>query len=64
MVQRLKRGRGFAASYKPSVLPSEDRIVMALALDASSETQVIAPMPDQGARVTGAQTEEVLPDAG
>jgi len=64
MVQRLKRGRGFAASYKPSVLANEDRIITALALDASSETQVIAPMPDQGARVTGAQAEQVLPDAG
>ena len=64
MVQRLKRGRGFAASYKPSVLANEDRIITALALDASSETQVIAPMLDQSARVTGAKAEEVLLDAG
>jgi hypothetical protein len=64
MVQRLKRGRGFAASYKPSVLANEDRIITALALDASSETQVIAPMLDQSARVTGAQAEELLLDAG
>jgi transposase len=64
MVQRLKRGRGFAASYKPSVLANEDRIITALALDASSETQVIAPMLDQSARVTGAQADEVLLDAG
>ena len=64
MVQRLKRGRGFAASYKPSVLANDDRIIMALALDASSETQMIAPMLDQSARVTGVQAEEVLLDAG
>jgi len=64
MVQRLKRGRGFAASYKPSVLANEDRIITALALDASSETKVIAPMLDQSARVTGAQAEELLLDAG
>jgi transposase len=64
MVQRLKRGRGFAASYKPSVLANEERIITALALDASSETQVIAPMLDQSARVTGAQADEVLLDAG
>src|SRR5471032_361005 len=64
MVQRLKRGRGFAASYKPSVLANEDRIITALALDASSETEVIAPMLDQSARVTGAHAEEVLLDAG
>ncbi|MDE2253881.1 MAG: transposase [Betaproteobacteria bacterium] len=64
MVQRLKRGRGFAASYKPSVLANDDRIIMALALDASSETQMIAPMLDQSARVTGVQAEEVLLAAG
>lgn len=64
MVQRLKRGRGFAASYKPSVLANEDRIITAHALDASSETQMIAPMLDQSARVTGMQAEEVLLDAG
>ena len=64
MVQRLKRGRGFAASYKPSVLANEDRVITAFALDASSETQVIAPMLDQSARVTGAQAEELLLDAG
>jgi hypothetical protein len=64
MVQRLKRGRGFAASYKPSVLANEDRIIMAHAPDASSETLMIAPMLDQSARVTGMQAGEVLLDAG
>jgi hypothetical protein len=64
MVQRLKRGRGFAASYKPSVLANEDRIITAIALDVSSETQVIASMLDQSVRVTGAQAEELLLDAG
>ncbi len=64
MVQRLKRGRGFAASYKPSVLANDDQIIMALALDASSEAQMIAPMLDQSARVTGVQAEAVLLDAG
>src|SRR6516165_5048052 len=64
MVQRLKRSRGFGPSYKPSVLANEDRIISAHALDASSETQVIAPMLDQSARVTGMQAEEVLLDAG
>ena len=63
-MQRLKRGRGFAASYKPSVLANEDRIIMAHALDASSETLMSAPMLDQSARVTGMQAEEVLLDAG
>lgn len=64
MVQRLKRGRGFAASYKPSVLANEDRIITAMAVDASSETAVVAQMLDQNARITGAQAPEVLLDAG
>jgi transposase len=64
MVQRLKRGHGFAASYKPSVLANEDRIITAFAVDPSSETKVIAPMLDQSARVMGSQTKELLLDAG
>jgi hypothetical protein len=64
MVQRMKRGRGFAASYKPSVLANEDRIITAIGLDPSSETKVIAAMLDQSARVMGAQAEELLLDAG
>ena len=64
MVQPAKRGRGTAASYKPSVLANEDRIITALAVDPSSETKVVAAMLDQNQRVTGAQTSEVLLDAG
>ncbi|MDO9051525.1 MAG: transposase [Methylotenera sp.] len=64
MVQRLKRGHGFAPSYKPSVLANENRIITALALHPSSETQVIAPMLDQSARVSGAHAKELLLDAG
>lgn len=64
MVQRLKRGRGFAASYKPSVLANEERIITSFALDPSSETKVIAPMLDQSARVTGEHAKELLLDAG
>lgn len=64
MVQRQKRGRGFAASYTPSVLSNEDRIVTAFAMDASSETKVIATMLDQSEQVVGSQAEELLLDAG
>lgn len=64
MVQRLKRGRGKAASYKPSVLANPDRIITAMALDPSSETKVIAAMLDQSLRVVGIQPEELLLDAG
>lgn len=64
MVQRLKRGKGLAASYKPSVLANESRIVTAMDVDPSSETKVIAAMLDQNARVVEEQAEELLLDAG
>ncbi len=64
VVQLLKRGRGVAASYKPSVLANEDRIVLAHALDASSETKVIAPMLEQSKRIMGQHAAELLLDAG
>lgn len=64
MVQRLKRGRGFAASYKPSVLANDDRIITAVAVDPSSETAVMESMLDQSARVMGGHAAEVLLDAG
>lgn len=64
MVQRLKRGHGFAASYKPSVLANPDRIITAFAVDPSSETKVVAPMLDQSARTTGDDVRELLLDAG
>lgn len=64
MVQRLKRGRGFAASYKPSVLANEDRIVLAHAVDASSETLVLVPWLEQSERILGTPVEELLLDAG
>ncbi|MFB8829226.1 transposase [Azotobacter sp. CWF10] len=64
MVQRLKRGQGYGASYKPSVLANSSRIITALAVDASSETRVVASMLDQSARITGTQAKEVLLDAG
>lgn len=64
MVQRLKRGRGFAPSYKPSVLANEARIITAFAVDVSSETNVVADMLDQSERVTGAGATELLADAG
>lgn len=64
MVQRLKRSRGLAASYKPSVLANEDRIITAMEVDPSSETKPIGAMMDQSARVVGEHAKELLLDAG
>jgi len=64
MVQPLKRGRGSAPSYKPSVLANKDRIVTAMAVHPSMETKVVGAMLDQSKRVTGETVREVLLDAG
>ena len=64
VVQKMKRGRGYAASYKPSVLVNEQRVVLAQAVDPSNEAAVIPEMLDQAERITGAQPDELLLDAG
>ena len=64
MLQKQKRGRGSAPSYKPSVLVNEQRIILAQAIHASSETEVIPGMLDQSEEVSGDQVEELLLDAG
>ena len=64
MVQKQKRGRGSAPSYKPSVLVNEQRIILAQAMHASSETKVIPAMLHQSEAVSGEKVEELLLDAG
>jgi len=64
MVQRQKRGRGSAPAYKPSILANEQRVVVAQAVDVSSETAVIPAMLDQSESVSGQTTEALLLDAG
>lgn len=64
VMQRQKRGRGSAPSYKPSILVNEGRLILAQALDGSSETAVIPEMLDQSETITGAKTEELMLDAG
>lgn len=64
MVQRAKRGRGYAASYKPSVLANEQRVVVAIAVDPSNENIVIPQMLDKAMSITSQKTEQLLLDAG
>lgn len=64
VIQRLKRTKGFAASYKPSVMANEDRIITALAIDPSNEIKAVIPLLDQSTRVLGETPAEVLFDAG
>lgn len=64
MRQPLKRGRGSAPSYKPSVLANEQRIIVAMGLDPSHEAKLIAPMLDLSKRVLGEDPEALMLDAG
>lgn len=62
MIQPLKDKKSFAPSYKPSVLANAVRVIVAQAVDASSETRVVAGMLEQ-AQAQG-EIEEALFDAG
>ena len=62
VIQPLKDKKSFAPSYKPSVLANAVRVIVAQAVDASSETRVVAEMLEQ-AKAQG-EIEEALFDAG
>lgn len=64
MMQRQKRGRGSAPSYKPSVLVNDQRLILGQAVHASSETSVIPHMLDQSESITGAAVNELMLDSG
>lgn len=64
VIQPLKRGRGKAPAYKPSVLANEERVVMALDIHPSNETCVLPALLDQSERITGKAPAELLLDAG
>jgi len=60
--QPQKDKKRFAPSYKPSVLANEQRVIVGVGLDASSETKVVAPMLDQAQQL--GEVETALFDAG
>jgi len=63
-IQKQKRGRGFAPAYTPSVLANEARIIVAHALDPTSETRVMGELLDQSERVASVAEREILLDTG
>lgn len=63
VIRKLKSG-GVAPSYIASAACNDDRIVTGLAVDPSSETQVVEAMLDQSERCTGERVDQVLADAG
>ncbi len=62
VIQPLKN-KAKAASYKGVVLANQDRIIVAQAVDPSSETGVLQALLQQGKRVGGA-IQQLLMDAG
>ncbi len=64
IIQKMKRGRGYASGYTPSVLANEKRVVVAVAVDPTNETAVIPEMLDQAVRTTGQSPDELLLDGG
>lgn len=64
IVQKMKRNRGYAPGYTPSVLVNDKRVVVAQAVDPTNETAVIPEMLDQAIRTTGQDPKELLLDGG
>ncbi|MGI9276749.1 MAG: hypothetical protein ACR2PT_18130 [Endozoicomonas sp.] len=64
ILQKVKRGRGYAPGYTPSVLANEKRVVLGHDVDPISEITVIPGMLDQASRISGANLEELLFDGG
>jgi transposase len=64
MVQPQKRKRGKAASYKPSVLANQKRVILAYDVDPSQENALIPGLLKQSQRVSGEMARDLLLDAG
>lgn len=62
VVQKMKRGRGYAPAYTPSILANEKRVVLAQAIDPTNESSVIPKMLDQATRTASVKPDELLLD--
>lgn len=62
VIQPQKGSKHYAASYKPSVLANEARVIVSFALDPSSETGVVPGLLDQAQRQ--GEVDTALFDAG
>jgi transposase len=64
MVQPLKNSKQRAPSYKASILTNEKRVVVAAAVDPSSETKVVKPMLEDVKKLSGEMPKQGMFDAG
>lgn len=58
----MKRG-GYAPGYTPSIMANQDRVIVALGMDATSEFTVFDSMVEQASRVRGEEVGTLLMDA-
>ena len=61
---KMKRGRGYAQAYVPSVLANEKRVVVGVAVDSTNEALVVPEMMNQAERIIEKSPEELLVDGG
>lgn len=64
VVQPQKRKRGKAASYKPSILANDKRVITAHQIDPSAESRLIPELLDQSQRISGEAAQNLLLDGG
>jgi len=64
VVQPQKHHAGYAASYKPSVLANEQRIVLAQTVHPSGEVTILPELLNQCEAISGSAPKELMLDAG
>jgi transposase len=63
-VYQQQKNKTVRPSYKPSIVATEQRLIVGQAVDPTNEAQVVAPMLEQAERISGQKAEELLVDAG
>jgi transposase len=63
-VVQPQKNKTVRPSYKPSIVATEDRLIVGQGVDATNEAKMVAPMVAQAKRISGKDAEELLLDAG
>lgn len=64
VVQPMKRKRGRAASYKPSILSNDKRVILAHDVGPSNEMSLVDGLLEQSKGVSGAEVRTLMLDGG
>ena len=63
-VLQRQKNKTTRPSYKPSILATEQRLIVGHDVDPSNEAKVVEPMLEQAERIGGQKPQELLLDAG